>query len=150
MGDRLASIVERLRDAWGDCHCGTAPLLEAAAEIERLLALHVAAAARAELAQIDNARLRAALVPLLKEGMVRKGGRNTEFSERPAAPPGRFMPNERKPQAMTRTDELQEQAEYWEAKCQELRAEVERLLTENARPKEADADMRAEILEPQP
>jgi len=33
-------------------------LLEAGAEIERLTALHVDAAARAELAQIDNARLR--------------------------------------------------------------------------------------------
>lgn len=32
----MSDIVERLRDAWGDCHCGTAPLLEAADEIERL------------------------------------------------------------------------------------------------------------------
>jgi len=32
----MTDIVERLRDAFGDCHCGKAPLLDAASEIERL------------------------------------------------------------------------------------------------------------------
>ena len=63
----MTDIVERLRDAWGDCHCGTAPLLEAAAEIERLRAERLAFATESEERKAEIERLKTALGPSAAE-----------------------------------------------------------------------------------
>ncbi len=56
----MTDIVERLRSDW-DANEPQPIMLEAADAIERLTTLHVAAAVRAEVAQIEVERLRAAL-----------------------------------------------------------------------------------------
>ena len=66
----MTDIVKRLRDAWGDCHCGTAPLLEAADKIEQLVKPYteiVCLQARMDMLYADNERLRAENAELQKQ-----------------------------------------------------------------------------------
>jgi thioesterase domain-containing protein len=106
----------------GICKDKTMLLKDAYADNERLTALHVAAAARAELAQIDNARLRAALQRIADDGK-----NCADHCRRQARTGAKAMTREGYilPPKSTRHLEMSEAGTI-----AELHAEIERLLAE--------------------